>query len=62
LATLGDVKVNWEMLTMYFCINGQKVQIRGDHKLSRTLVTPKALKNENEIEAVSLLWGIESAD
>ena len=61
LATLGDVKVNWKMLTMNFCINGQHVQIRGDPTLSRTLVTPKALKKE-EIKAVSLIWGIESAD
>jgi len=52
LATLG-VKVNWKTLIMNFCIDGQKVQISGDHKLTRTLVTPKALKKEKEIEAVS---------
>ena len=62
LATLGDVKVNWKMLTMNFSINGQQVQIRVDPKLSRTLVTPKALKMETEIEVVSLIWGRESAD
>jgi len=35
LATSGNVKVNWKTLTMNFCIKGQKVQIRRDHKLSR---------------------------
>lgn len=61
MATLGDVRVNWKTLTMNFSIEGQKVQIRGDYKLTRTLVTPKALKKE-ETEAVSLIWGIASTD
>jgi len=55
LLTLGDVKVNWKTLTMNFCINGQQVQIRGDPKLSRTLVTSKTLKKEKDIKAVSLI-------
>ena len=44
LATLGDVRVNWKTLIMNFCIEGQKMQIKGDHTLTRTLGTPKALK------------------
>jgi len=47
---------------MNFCIEGKKVHIRGHHKLARTLVTPKALKKEKEIKAVSLVWGIKSTD
>jgi len=43
-------------------MEGKKVHIRGDHRLDRTLETPKALKKEKEIEAVSLVWGMESAD
>jgi len=62
LTTLGDVKVNWKTLTMNFCIEGQNVQIRGDYKLTRTLVTPKVLKQEKGIEVVSLIWGTESVD
>ena len=46
---------------MSFCREGEKVHIKGDHKLARTLVTSKALKKEREIEAMSLVWGMESA-
>lgn len=56
LATLGDVKVNWKTLTLNFSLQGKKLQIRGDHTLTRTLVTTQALKKEKEIEAVSAVW------
>ena len=46
---------------MSFCIEGEKVHIKGNHKLARTLVTPKALKKESEIEAMSQVWGMEGA-
>ena len=62
LTTLGEVKVNWRTLAMNFCMEGKKVHIVGDHRLSRMLVTLKALKKEKEIEAVFLVWGMESAD
>jgi len=58
----GEVKINWKTLTMSFCRGGKQVHIRGEPKLARMLVTPKALKKEKEIEAVSLVWGIENAE
>jgi len=44
---VGEVKINWRTLTTSFCI-GEKVLIRGDHKLARTLVTPKAYHPETD--------------
>jgi len=44
VGNFGSCEVNWKTLIMNFCIYGQKVQIRGDHELTRTLVTPKVLK------------------
>jgi len=44
LVTLGEVKINWKTLTMSFCRGGKQVHIRGEPKLARILVTPKALK------------------
>ena len=38
------------------------MHIRGEPKLARMLVPPKALKKEKEIEAVSLVWVIENAE
>ena len=62
LATLGEVKINWKTLTIIFCRGGKQVHICGEPKLARMLVTPKALKKEKEIEAVSFVWGIENVE
>jgi len=53
LGTLGDVEVNWKALTMTFPYGGRRIQIRGDPSLRKTLLTPKALKKEREIAALT---------
>ena len=60
LATLGEVKVNWQTLSMKFMQQGQLVEVKGDLGFSRVLVSPQALMKMTEIEAVSMLWMIET--
>jgi len=56
LASLGEVKVNWNTLTMSFNVAGKVVNIQGDPTLTKRIVTPQALLKETEIEAISLVW------
>ena len=56
LASLGEVKVNWNTLTMSFNVARKVVHILGDPTLTKRIVTPQALLKETEIEAVSLVW------
>ena len=43
LQTLGEIKVNWKLLTMEFWVNVQMVVLRGDSSLSKTLVSLKTM-------------------
>lgn len=58
LATLGEVKVNWSTLTMTFLDHGKAVEVRGDPSLVKTLIL---LMKISRIEAVSMLWVMESS-
>ncbi|KAG8386877.1 hypothetical protein BUALT_Bualt03G0194600 [Buddleja alternifolia] len=43
LATLGDVKVNWQKMTMGFVLEGKSIFLTGDHSASRSQATLKSL-------------------
>ena len=43
LQTLGEMKVNWKLLTMEFRVNSQVVVLRGDSSLSKTFVSLKTM-------------------
>lgn len=62
LATLGEVKVNWRNLTMKFVDRGRSIEIKGDHSLTKALVSPQALLKVTDVEAVSVLWEIQMSD
>jgi len=62
LATLGEVKVNWQTLTMIISSQGRLVKIQGDHSLTKTLVRPQALKKEKRIATISIFWRIEAVN
>ncbi|XP_057791220.1 uncharacterized protein LOC131008354 [Salvia miltiorrhiza] len=55
LATLGDVKANWNTLTMEFVIEGRQQCIRGDPTLTRKPCTYRELKS---LEAKDTCWGL----
>ena len=58
LENLGEVKVNWEKVTMIFSNPERTVTIQGDKSLKRTLVSPHNLKKEREIAVVLVLWEV----
>ncbi|KAG5596542.1 hypothetical protein H5410_037774 [Solanum commersonii] len=45
LATLGEMRVNWKLLTMKFKDAGRLVSLRGDSAMVRTVVPLKAMTN-----------------
>jgi len=57
LAILGEVKVNWQTLTMSFLVHGRKICIQGDPTLIKTLINPQVLKKEREVAALSFFLG-----
>lgn len=61
LATLGEKKVNGSTMTMTFLNQGSAVEVRADPSLAKTLISPRTLLKVAEVEAVSLLWVIESS-
>lgn len=58
LATLGETRVNWKTLTVRFQFKDERVEIRGEPGLSKSLIPPQALMKIMEIETVSFLWDI----
>jgi len=55
LASLREVKVNWNKLTMSFNVVGKVVHIQRDPTLTKSIVTLQALLKETKIEAVSIV-------
>lgn len=47
---------------MKFMDQGLSIEIKGDHSLSKTLVTPQSLMKVTEVEAVSILWEVQIED
>lgn len=43
LQSLGEMKLNWKLLTMEFRVGGRAVIIQGDSILSKTLVSLKTM-------------------
>lgn len=55
LETLGEVRINWRTLSMKFSHQGQQVQINGDSRLSKTMISAKTLEKLAEIESASMI-------
>lgn len=45
---------------MKFVEQGNTIEIQGDPSLSKSLISPQALMKVTEIEAVSVVWGLET--
>lgn len=43
LQILGDTKINWRALTMELMVDGRRIVIRGDARLSRAMVSLKSM-------------------
>lgn len=47
LATLGDIKANWQSLTMQFQTKQGPVEIKGDPSLGKFIISPNKLLKLN---------------
>ncbi|KAK6152940.1 hypothetical protein DH2020_012579 [Rehmannia glutinosa] len=56
LATLGDAKANWAMMTMDFWADGQHVSLRGDQSLVRREISAAGIQKLQDIEQCWVLW------
>ncbi|GKA27344.1 putative mitochondrial protein, partial [Tanacetum coccineum] len=55
LQTLGDMVVNWKELTMSFNMDGDRILIKGDPSLNRSLVSLKSISRSLKLEKNSFL-------
>ncbi|WVY94528.1 hypothetical protein V8G54_033616 [Vigna mungo] len=63
LAKLGDVRANWESMTMEYHVGEKTITIKGDPTLSRQLVKSKSLwKLGDDAESGALVWGLSSPE
>ncbi|WVZ14824.1 hypothetical protein V8G54_012390 [Vigna mungo] len=56
LAKLGEVTVDWRLLTMKYRQGDRRVTIQGDPALERRVVGPGALKKIDEVATCVLVW------
>lgn len=56
LAKLGEVVLNWKVMSMQCVVGGDKVLIKGDPALSCQLVEPKALLKMVYADSWVLVW------
>lgn len=61
LATLGDVKVNWETMSMAFAWKGMNVVLKGDPALCRSPVGLRTLTRTKDVEFWAVLLEGEPA-
>lgn len=57
LATLGEIKANWQTLSMSFIHQVQNMIIQGDPKVSKAMISSKALKklDKAKVDIMSML-------
>ncbi|CAH9076384.1 unnamed protein product [Cuscuta epithymum] len=57
LATLGEVRTNWNKLTMQFKVNGKQVELKGDPSMCKNAVSLRSLlkTTDKEFGAVVLI-------
>ncbi|XP_052725999.1 uncharacterized protein LOC128194435 [Vigna angularis] len=56
LAKLGEVTVDWRVLTMKYRQGDKRITVQGDPTLERRVVGPEALKKIDEVATCFLVW------
>ncbi|KAI0502389.1 hypothetical protein KFK09_017338 [Dendrobium nobile] len=62
LQTLGDTKVNWRALTMELMVDGRKVVIKGDARLSKSLVSLRTMVRDIQLASGGYLVELHSLE
>ncbi|XP_042024271.1 uncharacterized protein LOC121771535 [Salvia splendens] len=59
LANLGEVKANWQKLSMEFVKDGKTVRLAGNPGLTRRICTPREVRNLEATDDCWLLWTMQ---